>query len=143
MAPGMCPGVSGVFCNAGLPYVHPGAEVGALRMAAVQGTSAAGWLAIVGCNREEVTTVEIREAQELEEDCREAAEAALYSLEGAVYGLRVVTLDRVKQELAGDEVLRGVKAVIEGDLEWPQQLGDLRRFRGSFSVVDGVLMYGD
>ena len=112
-------------------------------MAAVRGTPAAGWLGIVGCNREEVTVAEIQEAEELEEDCREADEAALCSLGGDVFGPRVVTLDRVRQELAGDKVLRCVRTVVEGDLEWPQQLGELRRFWGSFSVVDGGLMYGD
>ncbi len=108
MATGMLQGVVGIDRDDVLPHVQLGAEVGALRMAAARGTQAAGWLAIVGCNREEVMVAEIQEAEELEEDCRDAAEAALCSLGGDVFGLRVVTLDRVRQEMAGDEVLRCV-----------------------------------
>ena len=101
MATGTLQGVVGLVRDDVSPHVQPGAEVGALRMAAARGTPAAGWPASVGCNREEVTVAEIKEAEELQEDCRDAAEAALCSLGGDVFGLRVVTLDRVRRPHGG------------------------------------------
>ena len=118
------------------------AGVGALAQAAARGSAGAAWLALVGAQKEEMTTEEVEDSQSLEGDCRESCLGALGSLGGDVLAVRVLTLEEVTRETDMDEELVRVKAALETG-EWPQGLETYRRMKASLSVLEGAVVFGD
>ena len=73
----------------------PPTDLGALEQAARRGSSAAGWLAVVGFHRAPVSQEEAREGADMEADCKEVCGASLDQVSGDVMGARVLTLEEV------------------------------------------------
>ena len=118
-------------------------KVGALERAARIGGASAGWLALAGWHKDDITAAEERESADLEANCMEVAESALSLMGGDWMGVQVLTIPGVRKETGQDQELSEVRRVVENGAPWPQELEAWRRVKASLSVVDGVVLYED
>ena len=106
------------------------------------GSVASECLVLAGARPELMRPKEIRECEELQEECLETRAIALIMLQAELNGVRLLTLGGVNEAAARDEEVSGVAKAIETGV-WPQELWAYRQAELSLCVVDGVVLYGD
>ena len=120
-------------------------EVGALEVAAGEGTSSAGWRALVGWKRLHPTEEEIQRSEDIEAEAVLVAEGALMELQQGALGAvapRVITWGQLQEETWRDPQCGTLMKVLQSSmLEWPGEVSQWSRYRDDLSVVDGVVLF--